>query len=83
MKPLENARIAIVHGWLIVFGGSERVVVDILKAFPQADLFAIAYDREGVRGTPLENVPVRTTFGQVRLCLQSKKGTGPICRSCR
>src|SRR5215212_9843575 len=61
MKPLENARIAIVHEWLIVFGGSERVVVDILRAFPQADLFAIAYDREGVRGTPLESVPVRTT----------------------
>src|SRR5215212_5174509 len=61
MKPLENARVAVVHEWLIVYGGSERVVVDILRAFPQADLFAIAYDREGVRGTPLENVPVRTT----------------------
>ena len=61
MKPLENARVAIVHEWLIVYGGSERVVVDILRAFPQADLFATAYDREGVRGTPLENVPVRTT----------------------
>ena len=61
MKPLENARVAIVHEWLVVYGGSERVVVDILRAFPQADLFATAYDREGMRGTPLENVPVRTT----------------------
>ncbi len=61
MKLLENARVAIVHEWLVIYGGSERVVVDILRAFPQADLFAIAYDREGMRGTPLENTPVRTT----------------------
>src|SRR5215210_4444600 len=61
MKLLENARVAIVHEWLVVYGGSERVVVDILRAFPQADLYAVAYDREGVRSTPLENVRVRTT----------------------
>jgi glycosyltransferase involved in cell wall biosynthesis len=57
----EDARVAVMHEWLVNYGGSERVVVEILKSFPRADLFAVAYAPEGVRGTPLENVPVQTT----------------------
>ena len=34
-------RIALVHEWLLDFGGSERVVRDILEVYPQADLFAV------------------------------------------
>jgi glycosyltransferase involved in cell wall biosynthesis len=34
-------RVAIVHEWLVTFAGSERVVSEILKIFPDADLFAV------------------------------------------
>src|SRR5215813_11407171 len=34
-------RVAIVHEWLVVYAGSERVLEQILKIFPDADLFAV------------------------------------------
>jgi glycosyltransferase involved in cell wall biosynthesis len=41
MKTLSQARIAIVHEWLVTYAGSERVLEQMLIAFPQADLFSI------------------------------------------
>ena len=35
------ARIAIVHDWLIDFAGSERALAELLRCYPQADLFAL------------------------------------------
>ena len=32
---------AVVHEWLVDYSGSERVVEQILKVFPQTDLFAV------------------------------------------
>ena len=62
--PLSQARIAIVHEWLIEYGGSERVLAAMLKALPQADLYGMVHNQEVFRGTPLEQVPVRTSFIQ-------------------
>jgi glycosyltransferase involved in cell wall biosynthesis len=59
---LAEARVAIVHEWLVRYAGSEQVVAAMLEAFPQADLYALIHDPEGLRGTPLEGVPVRTSF---------------------
>ena len=64
MKPLEEAKIAIVHEWLGPYGGSEQVVVGILNTFPRADLYALVHDPRKLRGTPLEGVSVRTSFIQ-------------------
>lgn len=61
---ISEARVAIVHEWLGPYGGSEQVVVELLEVFPQADLFSIVHDPELLLGTPLEKVPVRTTFIQ-------------------
>lgn len=48
-------RVAIIHEWLVTFGGSENVVVELLKLFPQADIFSVvdflpAEDREKLCG---------------------------------
>lgn len=58
------ARIAVVHDWLVDFAGSERVLAEILRCFPQADLFALI-DRmpEAERG-PLGGRRATTTFLQ-------------------
>lgn len=37
-------RVAIVHEWLTIPGGSEDVVIELLKIFPQAELFTTIYD---------------------------------------
>ncbi len=34
-------RIAIVHDWLVTFGGAERVLQRILECYPQAELFTL------------------------------------------
>ena len=36
----------------------------MLEAIPQADLYALVHEPEGLRGTPLEEVPVRPSFIQ-------------------
>jgi glycosyltransferase involved in cell wall biosynthesis len=41
MRELSNARIAVVHDWLIDFAGAERVLAEILRCFPRADLLAL------------------------------------------
>jgi|HubBroStandDraft_2_1064218.scaffolds.fasta_scaffold00559_9 glycosyltransferase involved in cell wall biosynthesis len=38
------ARVAIVHDWLTIPGGSEQVVLELLEMFPQAELFTSVYD---------------------------------------
>jgi glycosyltransferase involved in cell wall biosynthesis len=37
-------RVAIVHEWLTIPGGSEQVVLELLEMFPQAELFTSIYD---------------------------------------
>src|SRR5215210_7499697 len=61
---LWEARVAIVFEWFERFGGYERVAPDIQKAFPNAEFFALVYDSESLRGSPLEGITVRTSFIQ-------------------
>jgi glycosyltransferase involved in cell wall biosynthesis len=37
-------RVAVVHDWLTVPGGSEQVVLELLEMFPRAELFTSIYD---------------------------------------
>jgi glycosyltransferase involved in cell wall biosynthesis len=37
-------RVAVVHDWLTIPGGSEDVVMELLEMFPQAELFTSVYD---------------------------------------
>ena len=36
-----HPKIAIVHDWLVTYTGSERVIEQMLKVFPEADLFSL------------------------------------------
>jgi len=40
-------KVAIVHDELMRRGGAEQVVLTMLKAFPSADIYTLAYDSEG------------------------------------
>src|SRR6201995_3923896 len=39
-------RVAVVHDWLTIPGGSEQVVMELLEMFPAAELFTSIYDPE-------------------------------------
>ncbi|WP_144107643.1 glycosyltransferase family 4 protein [Paraburkholderia sp. BCC1886] len=46
-------KVAIVHDWLVVSGGAEKVLKSIIECFPKADLFSIVdflEDRDCVKG---------------------------------
>lgn len=59
-----NLKIAIMHDWLPVYGGAERVLEQIINVFPDADLFSMVdLIPEGQRNF-LQNKPVRTSFIQ-------------------
>ncbi|MBR7064244.1 MAG: glycosyltransferase [Treponema sp.] len=45
---LKNLKVAIVHDWLVNYGGAESVVESILKLFPDADIFTLLCDREKI-----------------------------------
>jgi glycosyltransferase involved in cell wall biosynthesis len=50
MRPEENLRgsfrrSAIVHDWLTIPGGSEKVLFELLELLPDAELFTAVYDR--------------------------------------
>lgn len=42
--PKRFPRVAVVHDWLTIPGGSEKVVLAFLDLFPQAELFTTVYD---------------------------------------
>lgn len=56
ISPFDSTKmkVAIVHEWFVNYAGSEKVVEEILKVFPQADLFALvdflADDERGFLG---------------------------------
>lgn len=50
-------KVAIVHDWLVVSGGAEKVLKNIIECFPKADIFSIVdflEDRECVKGKSVE-----------------------------
>jgi glycosyltransferase involved in cell wall biosynthesis len=57
-------RVAIVHEWLDTYGGSERVLEQLLLCFPSADIFAVVdFMGERERGF-LQGRKVQTSFVQ-------------------
>lgn len=57
-------KIAIVHDWLTVYGGAERVLEEMLRCFPHADLFALVdFIPPGQRGFIFDKA-VHTSFIQ-------------------
>ena len=64
MKPLSEARVAIVFEWFQRYGGVERVVTELQKMYPNADFFALVHNPQEVKGTSFEGIAVRTSFIQ-------------------
>jgi glycosyltransferase involved in cell wall biosynthesis len=57
-------RIAVVHDWLLDFAGSERVLAEILRCYPQADLFSLVDHLEDRDRALLGGKRAATTFLQ-------------------
>lgn len=57
-------KIAVIHDWLTVYAGAERVLEQMLICFPEADLFSLVdFIPEGARAF-IHDKPVKTSFIQ-------------------
>ncbi len=56
-------KVAIVHDWLVNYGGAERVVEAMLSIFPQAEIFTLVYDKKKMGKFFPEN-KIHTSFVQ-------------------
>ncbi len=57
-------RIAIIHDWLTVYAGAERVLEQILGLYPDADLFSLVDFLPNHQREFIHNKPVTTSFIQ-------------------
>jgi glycosyltransferase involved in cell wall biosynthesis len=51
-------KVAIVHDWLVVSGGAEKVLQQIIECFPNADIFTLVdflEDRTCIKGRPVQS----------------------------
>jgi glycosyltransferase involved in cell wall biosynthesis len=56
--------LALIYEWLNTYGGSERLLAEILGMYPQAQLHALIHNRENLINTPLDGSCVKTSFMQ-------------------
>lgn len=65
MSSLKSKRrIAIVHDWLPVYGGAERVLEQMLEVYPEADVFSLIDALSDEHRKFLKGRPVKTSFVQ-------------------
>lgn len=57
-------RVAIVHDWLPVYGGAERVLEQMLQVYPEADVFSLIDALNEENRKFLKGRPVKTSFVQ-------------------
>lgn len=57
-------KIAIVNDWIAFIGGAEKVVLEMLKCFPEADLYASVFNLKDTDTKLFANTKVKTTFIQ-------------------
>lgn len=57
------AKVAIIHDWLVNYGGAERVVESFLEIYPDADIYTLVYDEQKM-GEIFKKEKVNTTFIQ-------------------
>lgn len=60
----EFGRVAVVHEWLTTYAGSERVLEQILKIWPDADLFSVVDFFPDAERAVLQGKHARTSFIQ-------------------
>lgn len=63
-KSLQKSKMAIVHDWFTTPGGSEKVIEQLLKTFPRADLFSLVNVLQEQDRVFLGDKDVHTTFLQ-------------------
>lgn len=57
-------KIAVIHDWLVTYGGADRVLEQILTCYPEADLFSVVDFLPATQRRFIFDKPVQTSFIQ-------------------
>lgn len=57
-------RVALVHDWLVTYAGAERILEELVKLYPDADIFSLVDFLPADRRAFIANKPVKTSFIQ-------------------
>lgn len=52
---MKNPKVAIFYDWLNQWGGAERVLLDLLEIYPQADIYTLYYDPSKTKWLPIKH----------------------------
>lgn len=63
MKSIKHLKVALVHDFLVGYGGAEHVLEVLAGMFPEAPIYTLIYDAERMRGF-LKGREIRTSFLQ-------------------
>lgn len=63
LRYIKGMKVALVHDWLTAMGGAERVLETLVKLYP-ADLFTLVKNTKNLKGTPFEELEIKTSFIQ-------------------
>lgn len=56
-------KVALIHDYLVRFGGAERVFLNLARIFPKAEIFTLLYDRKKM-GNYFPDIKIYTSFLQ-------------------
>lgn len=62
-SKIKMAKIALVHDYLVQYGGAERVLECFCELFPYAPIYTLVYDKNAMHGV-FEDKDIRTSFLQ-------------------
>ncbi len=63
MNANKEIKVALVHDFLVQYGGAERVLEVLAEMFPKAPIYTLLYDKEKMRGK-FTNREIRSSFLQ-------------------
>jgi glycosyltransferase involved in cell wall biosynthesis len=61
IAKLKDIKVAIFYDWLNNWGGAERVLLDLLTLYPQADIYTLVHDSNKTKWLPLHH-KIYTSF---------------------
>ncbi|MCB1083575.1 MAG: glycosyltransferase family 4 protein, partial [Simkania sp.] len=56
-------KVALVHDWLVKFGGAEKVLKAMSEVYP-SKIYTLVADRENLKGSHFEDKEIQTSFIQ-------------------
>lgn len=62
-ENLDNLKVALVHDWLVGYGGGERILYDLHEMFPAAPIYTLVCDPDTAPGW-IQDCEVKTTYIQ-------------------